>query len=56
MMAQSHFLFRFDRRFRIFDISDYGETIKTWKRTEHDDIVDEMILAGPGAAPPPQYI
>jgi len=41
----------FDRRFRVYEISDYGETIKTWKRTEHDDIVDEMILAGPGAAP-----
>ncbi|KAF5362132.1 hypothetical protein D9756_002488 [Leucocoprinus leucothites] len=43
----------FDRRFRVYEISDYGETIKTWKRTEHDDIVDEMILAGPGAAPLP---
>jgi len=53
MMAQYHFQSRFDRRFRIFDISDYGETIKTWKRTEHDDIVDEMILAGPGAPPSP---
>jgi len=41
----------FDRRFRVYEISDFGETIKTWKRTEHDDIVDEMILAGPGAAP-----
>ncbi|KXN86602.1 putative inactive purple acid phosphatase 29 [Leucoagaricus sp. SymC.cos] len=43
----------FDRRFRVYETSDYGETIKTWKRTEHDDIVDEMILAGPGAAPLP---
>ncbi|RDX54151.1 Metallo-dependent phosphatase [Lentinus brumalis] len=42
----------FDRRFRIYDISDYGETIRTYKRTEHDDIVDDMILAG-RAAPPP---
>ncbi|TFK52074.1 Metallo-dependent phosphatase [Heliocybe sulcata] len=42
----------FDRRFRIYDISDYGETIKTYKRTEQDEIVDEMVLAGKGAAPP----
>jgi hypothetical protein len=40
----------FDRRFRIYDISDYGETITSWKRTEHDDIIDKMILAGHGAA------
>ncbi|KAI0714201.1 Metallo-dependent phosphatase [Cerioporus squamosus] len=42
----------FDRRFRIYDISDYGETIRTYKRTEHDEIVDDMILAGRGAPPP----
>ncbi|KZT07407.1 Metallo-dependent phosphatase [Laetiporus sulphureus 93-53] len=42
----------FDRRFRIFDISDYGETIRTYKRTENDEIVDEMVLAGRGAPPP----
>jgi len=41
----------FDRRFRIYDISDYGETIKTYKRTEHDEIVDTMTLAGRGAPP-----
>ncbi|KAF8956921.1 Metallo-dependent phosphatase-like protein [Flammula alnicola] len=41
----------FDRRFRIYDISDYGETIKTYKRTEKDEVIDEMILTGPGAAP-----
>ncbi|KAF8636425.1 hypothetical protein AX17_003607 [Amanita inopinata Kibby_2008] len=41
----------FDRRFRIYDISDYGDTIRTYKRTEKDEIVDEMILAGQGAAP-----
>ncbi|KAH9829999.1 Metallo-dependent phosphatase [Rhodofomes roseus] len=39
----------FDRRFRVYDVSDYGETIRTYKRTEHDEIVDEMILAGHGA-------
>ncbi|KAF9005947.1 Metallo-dependent phosphatase-like protein [Cyathus striatus] len=41
----------FDRRFRVYDISDYGETIRTYKRTEKDEVVDEMILAGIGAAP-----
>ncbi|KAF9563975.1 Metallo-dependent phosphatase [Agrocybe pediades] len=39
----------FDRRFRIYDISDFGETIRTYKRTEKDAIIDEMILAGTGA-------
>ncbi len=42
---------RFDRRFRVFDISEYGETIKTYKRTEKDEIIDQMTLAGAGAAP-----
>ncbi|EPT01283.1 hypothetical protein FOMPIDRAFT_1023369 [Fomitopsis schrenkii] len=39
----------FDRRFRVYDVSDYGETIRTYKRTEHGEIVDQMILAGHGA-------
>ncbi|KAI0028898.1 Metallo-dependent phosphatase [Vararia minispora EC-137] len=39
----------FDRRFRIYDVSDYGETIRTYKRLENDDVVDEMTLAGKGA-------
>ncbi|KAF8577708.1 Metallo-dependent phosphatase [Ramaria rubella] len=42
----------FDRRFRVYNISDYGETIKTYKRTEHGDIMDVSILSGKGAAPP----
>lgn len=42
---------RFDRRFRVYDISDFGETIKTYKRSEHDDVLDELVLAGRGAAP-----
>ncbi|CCL98565.1 uncharacterized protein FIBRA_00565 [Fibroporia radiculosa] len=46
----------FDRRFRVYDISDYGETIRTYKRTEHDEIVDEMILAGRGAPAPYEEI
>lgn len=36
----------FDRRFRVYDISDYGETIETYKRTEKDEIMDRMFLAG----------
>ncbi|KAJ7115908.1 Metallo-dependent phosphatase-like protein [Mycena epipterygia] len=43
----------FDRRFRIYDISDYGETIRTYKRTEHDgfqdSVVDNVVLVGKGA-------
>jgi hypothetical protein len=41
----------FDRRFRIYDISDFGETIRTYKRTEKDEVVDEMILTGMGSPP-----
>ncbi|KAJ7623261.1 Metallo-dependent phosphatase-like protein [Roridomyces roridus] len=43
----------FDRRFRIYDISDYGETIRTYKRTEQDgfqdNLVDDIVLVGKGA-------
>jgi len=39
----------FDRRFRIYEISDYGETIRTYKRTEKDEILDRMVLVGLGA-------
>ena len=42
----------FDRRFRIYDISDYGETIRTYKRTEGEGVVDDMVLVGHGAPPP----
>ncbi|KIM83051.1 hypothetical protein PILCRDRAFT_819843 [Piloderma croceum F 1598] len=41
----------FDKRFRVYDVYDYGETIRTYKRTEKDVILDEMILVGRGAAP-----
>jgi len=33
-----------NRFFRVYDISDYGETIRTYKRTEYDEIVDDMRL------------
>ncbi|KAF5351514.1 hypothetical protein D9758_007250 [Tetrapyrgos nigripes] len=39
----------FDRRFRIYQIENFGETIRTWKRTEEDNVVDEQVLAGRGA-------
>ncbi|KAF7430650.1 hypothetical protein PC9H_006359 [Pleurotus ostreatus] len=39
----------FDRRFRVYEVSDFGETIKTYKHTEKDEIVDEMALAGKDA-------
>ncbi|KAJ7449665.1 Metallo-dependent phosphatase-like protein [Mycena latifolia] len=43
----------FDRRFRIYDISDYGETIRTYKRTEHDgfqdSVIDDIVIVGKGA-------
>ena len=44
--------FRFDRRFRVYDVSEFGETIKTYKRTEKGEIMDEMVLAGKGAPSP----
>lgn len=43
--------FRFDRRFRIYDISDFGETIWTYKRSEEDKVIDEMVLTGSEAPP-----
>ncbi|KAH8979165.1 Metallo-dependent phosphatase [Lactarius hatsudake] len=42
----------FDRRFRIYEISDYGETIQTYKRLANDEIIDRMVLAGHGAPDP----
>jgi len=42
----------FDRRFRVYQVSDYGEKIETYKRTEKDEIVDRMVLVGDGAPSP----
>ncbi|KAG8888128.1 hypothetical protein FRB98_008320 [Tulasnella sp. 332] len=39
----------FDRRFRVYDISDYGETIRTYKRAQGGTIIDDMVLVGQGA-------
>ncbi|GJE90394.1 metallo-dependent phosphatase [Phanerochaete sordida] len=42
----------FDRRFRIYSIEDYGETIRTWKHTEHIESFHWQTLVGPGGPPP----
>jgi len=44
--------YRFDRRFRIYAAKDFGETIETYKRTEHGEITDRQVLVGYGAPPP----
>lgn len=43
---------RFDRRFRVYEISEFGETITTYKRTEKDEVLDRMVLAGRDAPSP----
>ncbi|OCF33844.1 hypothetical protein I316_04556 [Kwoniella heveanensis BCC8398] len=40
----------FDRRVRVYRISNYGEKIETYKRLSQGDIIDEQILVGDGAA------
>lgn len=49
--ASFHRARSFDRRFRVYDVSDYGETIRTYKRSEHEEVLDALVLAGRGAAP-----
>jgi hypothetical protein len=44
-------LLGFDRRVRIYQISQYGEKVETYKRTTEGVIVDQMVLVGEGAAP-----
>lgn len=39
--------FSFDRRFRIFDLSEYGERISTFKYTEKGEEIDLMDLLTP---------
>ncbi|KAH7913045.1 Metallo-dependent phosphatase-like protein [Hygrophoropsis aurantiaca] len=41
----------FDRRFRVYEVSDFGETIRTYKRTEKDVILNDIVLAGAKAPP-----
>jgi hypothetical protein len=40
----------FDRRVRIYQISEYGEKVETYKRLTNGDILDKQILVGAGAA------
>ena len=40
----------FDRRVRVYQLSDYGENVETYKRTTSGEIVDRMMLIGSGAA------
>lgn len=41
----------FDRRIRVYNISDFGETVSTYKRLTTGEIVDRQVLVGQGAAP-----
>jgi hypothetical protein len=38
----------FDRRVRAYEISDFGETVITWKRTEHDEVIEKQLLVSQG--------
>lgn len=40
----------FDRRIRVYHISQWGEVIETYKRLAGGDIVDRQVLVGEGAA------
>ncbi len=34
---------------RIYQLSEYGEKVETYKRTTSGEIVDRMVLVGDGA-------
>ncbi|WVQ91834.1 hypothetical protein IAS59_005638 [Cryptococcus gattii] len=40
----------FDRRVRVYKISEYGEKVETYKRLTSGEIIDEEVLVGDGAA------
>ena len=40
----------FDRRVRIYQLSEYGEKVETYKRLTNGDIIDRQVLVGEGAA------
>ena len=40
----------FDRRVRLYQISDYGEKVETYKRLTTGEIIDRQTLVGDGAA------
>lgn len=37
----------FDRRVRVFQISEYGEKVETYKRTTSGEVVDREVLVEP---------
>lgn len=39
----------FDRRVRIYQLSDYGEIVETYKHLTNGDIVDRQTLVGEAA-------
>lgn len=39
----------FDRRVRVYQLSDYGEKIETYKRLTSGDVIDRQVLVGEGA-------
>ena len=40
----------FDRRVRIYSLSEYGEKVETYKRLTTGETIDQQVLVGPGAA------
>ncbi|KAK1921767.1 Metallo-dependent phosphatase-like protein [Papiliotrema laurentii] len=41
----------FDRRVRVYHISQYGERVETYKRLTSGEIIDRQVLVGNGAPP-----
>jgi len=42
----------FDRRVRVYNVSQWGETIASYKRLTSGDIIDRQVLVGEGAPAP----
>ena len=40
----------FDRRVRVYQLSEYGEKIATYKRLTNGETIDQQVLVGHGAA------
>lgn len=40
----------FERRVRLYQLSEYGEKVETYKRDTLGNIIDQMVLVGDGAA------
>lgn len=39
----------FERRMRVFEISDWGEKVETYKLTDSKKVVDKTVLVGEGS-------